>query len=185
MSVYVTLPTFKDYCRNQLPTADDVHLQSALDAAEESINEMCQRTFIVAGAATARSFGIPINESLSIADATTVTSVTVGGTALDPTTYRLEPIGAVGQSDNTGLVTPYTGITNLAYYWPPTVLGVVVVTATWGWLATPPKVIEATKILARNIAEKREDRLLSNLNAEDDVAQMLARLRRREVWGIA
>jgi hypothetical protein len=157
VSVYVSLAQFKDYCRadSSIGGADDATLQAALDAAEESVNSYCQRTFAVASVTpSARSyspytFGSSV---LFIHDCTTITSVTEWGQTVTTDQYIAEPYAP----SLTGMQKPFDRLTRYRTWWTwdygkPQ----IIVTATWGWAATPSKVIEATKILAKDIYSQR------------------------------
>lgn len=156
MSRYVALNEFQDYGRNDLAGSDDLLLQSALDAAEEMINEYCQRSFTVAAApATARQYTPtgPWEQVLRIHDCTTITSVVENGATVDASGYTLEPLNALGWS---GQAKPYQQLRRYTGGWAwdfgkPT----VTVTATWGWVATPDAVKTATLIIAKDIAQQR------------------------------
>lgn len=153
---YVTLPDFRAYLRNEMAGVDDVDLQEALDSASEAINDHCARSFTVAGAASARLYVPSDEEVLFIDDATTVTAVSVNGVALASTEYQKEPLNGIlnGQS------VPYTRLVRLGgYEWEPDIVderkAIISVTATWGWSAVPSRVLTACKILAKEIAEAR------------------------------
>lgn len=154
MSVYVTVDQFKDYARNEIVSSDNDVLQSALDAAEEAINGMCQRSFAVAGASSARSYS-PVAWGtlvLPIHDCTTISSVVEYGSTLPTANWVAEPYTVSWA----GSQKPYTQIRRYMTPWlydygKPQ----IVVTATWGWAQTPKRVVEATKILAKDIYEQR------------------------------
>lgn len=194
MSSYVTLAEFASYTRDQVAGVDDVVMQAALDSAEELINDFCQRSFTVAGAASARSYS-PSNvrsDFLRIHDCTTVTSVTEWGTTLAAAVYQTEPIISVDWSGRNG---PIEQLRRYATYWAwdygfPR----IVVTATWGWAATPNAVKEATRIIAKDILQQRNNnsgvagfgeygaiRVRMNPIAID----LLKPLQRQEAFGIA
>jgi len=154
VSVYVSLAQFKDYTRNELQAVDDATLQAALDAAEEAVNAYCQRNFAVAGAASARSYS-PYTfgtSTLFIHDCTSISSVTEWGQTVTTDQYIAEPYAP----SLTGVQKPYDRLTRYRTWWTwdygkPQ----IVVTATWGWAATPARVVEATKILAKDIFLQR------------------------------
>ena len=155
MSSYVLLDEFSDYVRDQIAGTDDTVKQSALDAAESMVNEFCQRTFVVAGASSSRSY-TPTSEYcdvLRIHDATTVTAVVVNGAAT--TNYQTEPLNLLSWS---GEARPIEQLrtTGGYWYWNRDQL-TVTVTGTFGWAATPKSVDEATKIIAKDILQQRNN----------------------------
>jgi len=156
MTAYVTLSEFKSYLRNELSAVDDIDLTEALTSASDAIGDYCGRTFTAAGtAATARVYVPTWDTELYIDDATTVTAVSVSGTALAATAFQKEPLNALVN----GQASPYTKLVRLGgEMWSGNAYddeAVVSVTATWGWPAVPSRVVSATKILAKEIAETR------------------------------
>ena len=154
---YVSLFDFKSYIRNELDSTDDTMLQAGLNAAEASINEMCGRSFDVAGGASVRVF-VPESQSLVVIDdATTVTLVQENGATIDASGYQLEPLNGRRPS---GKVVPYDQIRRIygTWYQDTDRRATISVTGTWGWAATPAEVIEATKILAKDILHQRDNR---------------------------
>lgn len=154
---YISLADFKLYVRNELGSTDDVMLQAGLNAAEAAINEMCGRSFDVAGAASVRVF-VPESEQLVIIDdATTVTLVQENDATVDASGYQLEPLNGRRRS---GKVVPYDQIRRIygTWYQDPERRASLSITGTWGWAATPAEVIEATKILAKDILHQRDNR---------------------------
>jgi hypothetical protein len=194
MSSYVSLAEFNEYVSDEFGSTESPLRQSALDAAERAVNEFCQRSFAVVAAdatPTARLF-VPSGTSiLRIHDARAVTAVAVSGDTLAASTYQLEPV-TVSWS---GLAQPYEQIRLLNWYFPVIVPGeaTVSVTARWGWAAVPGEVVEATKILAKDILQQR--RTMGNLVAAGDfggvvrintyVRQLLNPVRRVEAFGFA
>ena len=150
---YVTLEEFKLHIRNELGGVDDVELQEALDSADEAINDYCGRTFTVASSGT-RVFVPSGSPVLYIDDCTTVTSVTVDGAVLGASSYQKEPLN--GRSFS-GQTVPYTRLVHLSDYWSVITEGeaTISIVATRGWAATPSRVTSAARILAKEIAETR------------------------------
>ena len=160
MTAYVTLATFKSYIENKRTgTANDDRLQAALDAAHRGIDDFLGRTMSVAGSASARSYAPDGDELLTIHDCTTITSVTENGLTLTANVdYQAEPLNGITE---TGATWPYWQLRRLnGYGWytnPPTYGAVTVsVNAAWGWAAIPYPVVEACKMLAKDIAAARE-----------------------------
>ena len=189
MTAYVTLPEFKAYLRNELAAADDVDLLEALNSASEAIDGYCGRSFVVASGSSARVYVPTETTALFIDDCTAVSSVVVDGTTLSSSDYQKEPLNGIvnGQS------VPYTRLRRVGSLWYVTFPGqaTVSVTGTWGWSATPSRVLTACKILAKEIAETRNQ--VGGYVALGDMAaraithpkyrQMLDRLRRMDRVG--
>ena len=192
MPNFVTQPAFDEYVGDQQGAGNVANRASALLAAERAVSEYIGRTPSVAGdTATARLY-VPSGDSiLRIHDCTEVTSIAVSGTTLTASTYQLEPYAVSW----TGLATPYEQVRLLLDYWRIITPGeaTVTVTAKWGWSAVPAEVVEATKIIGKDILAQRHT--VGNIAAVGDfggtvrintyVRQLLAPLRRVEAFGIA
>lgn len=149
---YVTLAEFKVHLRNELGSVDDDELQECLDSADEAINDYCGRVFTVAASAT-RVY-VPSNTPiLYVDDLTAVTSVTVDGSVLTSTSYQLEPLNGIVN----GQARPYTRLVHLTDSWFESTPGkaTISIVATFGWAATPNRVSTTAKLLAKEIAEVR------------------------------
>lgn len=187
---YVTLEELKVHLRNELGSVDDDELQGCLDSASSSIDAYCGRTFGVAASAT-RIYVPSGLSSLYIDDCTAVTSVTVDGTALASTDYQKEPLNAT--ADNR----PFTRLVRLGTVWPCPYDGeaTISIVATFGWAATPAGVKAACRILAKEIAETRNQvggyttiapDLMARALSHPKYRQLLDPLRRMDrVGGIA
>jgi hypothetical protein len=190
---YVLLDDFKEYIRDQV-SVDDAISQAALSAAEVMVNDFCQRDFTVASSSSARSYtpGAFGSQILRIHDCTAITSVVENGTTLSASAYQSEPLNQVSWS---GLARPIEQLRRVGSYWFHYDSRLtVVVTATWGWTATPSPVVESTKIIAKDILQQRNNnsgvagfgefgavRVRMNPIALD----LLAPLRRAEAFGLA
>lgn len=194
MASYVSLEEFKVHLRNELGGVDNDELQEALDSATEAINDHCGRTFTAAGSASARVYVPTLTPTLFIDDATTVTAVTVDGSALASTDYQKEPLNGLIN----GQTVPYTRLVRLGgYRWDSTTdnaKAVISVTATWGWSATPSRVVTACRILAKEIAETRNQAggyvdlgdVAARAISHPKYGQMLMRLQRMDrTMGVA
>lgn len=188
---YVTADEFDDYISDEFAATEAAIRLGALNAAERSVNEYCQRSFAVAGSATARLYVPSGVATLRIHDCTTVTAVTESGDAVASTDYQTEPVTASWS----GLTKPYQQLRRLGSVWSQlddVGEASVSVTATWGWAAVPDEVVEVTKILGKDILQQR--RTSGNLIAVGDfggsvrmntyVKQLLNPLRRVEAFGI-
>lgn len=192
MPNYVTQAAFDAYISDEMGTTDAAIREGALAAAERAVSEYCARSFAVAGAsATARLYAPSGTSVLRIHDCTEVTSIAVSGSTLTSTTYQLEPY-SVSWS---GLTEPYQQARRLNDLWWILTEGeaTITVTAKWGWAAVPGEVVEATKIIGKDILQQRHT--VGNIAAVGDfggsvrlntyVRQLLNPLRRAEAFGIA
>ncbi len=130
---------------------------AAILAAEQGLDNACQRQIIVASASSALSFrpeGWP-SKTLWIRDCTAVASVVeYGATLTADVDYVLEPIAAEQWS---GEARPYDRITKVNGAWTyDGPIPRVVVTATWGWAAIPPGAVEACKVAAKAFLDGRD-----------------------------
>jgi hypothetical protein len=91
---------------------------------------------------------------LRIHDCTTVTAVTESGANVGTSDYQAEPVTVSWA----GLSEPFT---QLRRYWTcwryDEGFARISVTGTWGWTATPSAVVEATKIIAKDIIQQRNN----------------------------
>lgn len=193
---YVSVSTFKDYARVETQTADDTEIEAALNAAEQQLDIACQRRFQVAAApATARLYAPQTSTVLRIHDATTITAVVNNGTTVSSGDYQLEPVNGLTWA---GESVPYQQIRLLGTgqwdfgNWDGK--ATISVTATWGWAAIPAPIVEACKVLAKDILGNRDVRF--GLVAVTEAAGISARTnpivrsavdqyRRVEAMGIA
>lgn len=192
----VQLADFKKYVSvtRTADGADDILLQSALDSAEDAVNQLCQRKFVVAGtSATTRSYVPPRGEVLRIHDATTIVSVTVDGVAVDAADRQAEP---VNQLAGDGSYRPYEQV-RLFDGWPcpyPSRKATIAVEATWGWETIPSRIYDAIRILAKDLVSNRElsfglvatDQAIARARENPQVLALLNGLRRAEaLFGIS
>jgi hypothetical protein len=154
------------------PTDPDklADLEWAMEAASEAIQSYCGRAFLSETPASARYFDSEDSRRLDIDDCTAVTEIAVdtGGTgtftALAATEYQLLPPG--GRSRTLGVV-PYQAVMRIGGLWPhrnryPLTftashrVGLVRVTALWGWTAVPHPVKRATAIFTQDLLRDKE-----------------------------
>lgn len=159
MPRYLEVEDWKQWSRNDLPTVDNTLIEDAILASEQSLDDACDRRFILAVApATARLF-VPFagNSIVFIDDCTSVTAVSDDGTAVVSTDYQLEPVGGRARS---GMTVPYTRIRRLDGGWWNVNQGkaTVSVTAVWGWAAIPYRIREACKVLTKAHIDGRDIR---------------------------
>lgn len=196
MPRYLTVEQVKSYARSEIATDDDEWIAAAIDAAEMTLDRECARRFAVAGAASAQRYAPTSPELLTIRDCTTVTSITVGGSAVSPVDYQLEPIDGL---NSFGESVPYTSVRLLTGSWLSGSLNsreaTVTVTATWGWSAIPARIEQAALIIARDIIANRDEVKLGLVGFSDVggvtartnpiVRETINHYRRVEAWGLA
>ena len=156
MPTYTTVDDFTVYIRDQGVT-DTTLISAALDTAEEMVNDFCQQSFYVASTAATRSYTPPRAglDVLRIHACTTVTAVTEWGSTLASTVYQTEPANQVSWS---GMTVPITQLRRYATTWAyDNGVPRITVTGTWGWAATPKSVVEATKIIAKDVLQQRNN----------------------------
>jgi len=183
-----THPTAEDvaaYARNERPTEDSAFIEEARLAAIQTICDGCQRYFAVASdTASARTFAPSGTDWLYIGDCTEVTTVVEDGTTLTVSTdYQLEPVTATNFA---GLAVPYNSLRRLDRCWyTDGPRGTVVVTAKWGFASVPSRIVEAVKILTRDIVDNRDvdPALLATTNPV--VRAAIEDYRGPMSWGIA
>ena len=196
MPRYLTVEQVKSYARSEIATDDDEWIAAAIDAAEMTLDRECARRFAVAGAASAQRCAPTSPELLTIRDCTTVTSIIVGGSAVSPVDYQLEPIDGL---NSFGESVPYTSVRLLTGSWLSGSLNsreaTVTVTATWGWSAIPARIEQAALIIAKEIIVNRDEVKLGLVGFSDVggvtartnpiVRETIAHYRRVEAWGLA
>lgn len=200
MATFPSVEDIKSFQRNEKPTEDDQFYGDALDAAVQTMNDECQRQFVVAPAAdhpdlyTARTFvPNPRSDVLYVGDFIDATTVVENGTTLTVSSaHQFEPVARVNAA---GVEVPYNTIRRFGVPWytyGPR--GTVVVTAAWGWATIPTRVVEAVKIITKDVIENRD--VVLGLVAVTEAAGIVARTnpvvastirtyRGIESWGIA
>ncbi|HEX7277784.1 MAG TPA: head-tail connector protein [Acidimicrobiales bacterium] len=171
-------------------TDDDTPLQLALDAASSAIDAHCNRTFVAAGSATARTFSADDRCRVTVDDIYTTTGLVVsnGNVALPAAVayvsdgYELGPVNAAAKGR------PWTFLRHTAGAFS-NITNAIVVTAKWGYAATVPVAVEqacmlqASRIFSRRLSPfgiagspdlGSEVRLLARVDA--DVAVLLRSL---------
>ena len=189
-----TLDDIKEFVRSSLTGVEDAIITNSTDAAIRLVEEQCQRKFTVASTSTARVFRPDVGtDVLRIHDCTSVTSVVENGTTLTVSTdYQLEPFNGLSWSGHT---VPYEQIRRLdACWYTDGPRATVTITAAWGWLEIPAPVVEAMKVLAKDIADHRDVKFgLAGFTEYGGVrtrqaaiiTDLTANFRRVESWGIA
>lgn len=182
MSVYVQLAELKDMLRIN-DGVDDALLGSHIEAASDTVNEICRRTFNLDAEPTPRVYW-PTNlhnvhvDDIGSTDGLVVKVGTEGVIDDVITTVYTEPVNALVRGR------PITKIRSIDGDFIPDLQPSIEVTARWGWPVVPEPVRSATAILAGRLF-KRADSLLGvagfgdlgaiTLRAVDpDVQRMLA-----------
>lgn len=183
---YATLAQARQYL--QVPdteTADDAWLTDLIESASRAVDTFCNRQF--GWAAATRTYpstdAVPLDAGwlLTTADITELVgaTVTVGGLALDESAYAGWPRNNYLEGK------PFTGLLLSAAPYAD-----VSIATTWGWLAIPAQVTEATLLqvarwhvrrqspygTAGSPSDNTELRLLARL--DPDVSTVLAGLSR-------
>ena len=142
-------------------TSEDAYIEDAIDAAEDEINEYCDRTFVADGSATARVYQPSTNVLVYTDDFYTTTSLVVKQDDSNDGTYGTtltitEDFIVVGNS------APFNCIRSVSSPFPrytsnrPTVQ----VTAKWGYkTAVPAAVAQAALILSARLFQRRSSPL--------------------------
>lgn len=189
---YLSLDEFTGYVGSEL-AADRTSLQAALLAAEQAINDHCGRNFnTTATSATARSY-LPCGDVVVTHDIGDTTGLIISnfGSTVASGTYQLEP----NPVSWAGVTQPYYRIRllNGAYWTQSGGQATVTVTAKWGWPAVPAQVVEATAILAKDLAHLRQNRFgvagfgeygVIRVRDNPHVVMLLSRLRHPMAVGI-
>jgi hypothetical protein len=159
---YVTVAVLKDYCRNEIPTADDAVYDAAIQAAEMILDNACARKFIVADAvvSSARSYIPSGGNLLLIDDAVQIVSITDNGATLTAgTDYQAEPLNNLSDAGET---VPYYILRRIGYqynhwynWYGIAGSATISVTARWGWAAIPAMIVESCKIIAKDVMMNR------------------------------
>ena len=142
-------------------TSEDAYIEDAIDAAEDEINNFCDRTFVADGSATARVYQPSTNVLVYTDDFYTTTSLVVKRDDSNDGTYGTtltitEDFIVVGNS------APFNCIRSVSSPFPrytsnrPTVQ----VTAKWGYkTAVPAAVAQAALILSARLFQRRSSPL--------------------------
>jgi hypothetical protein len=156
----LTLTEFTNYVGSEI-VANQSDLDVSLSAATYAVQHHLHRTVAVAGAsATARVFAPTCTARLWVDDISTTSGLVISdnGATVASTDYQLEPLNGL---DYTGATVPYTTIRRLSSPWylgPYPNAATVTVTAKWGWAAIPDDIVEATRVLAKDLAGLRDTR---------------------------
>ena len=155
MGSYVALSELKS-ALGITSSTDDAFLNLAIDAAEQSINDLCGRKFTADGSASARTYRaqpyICVTDDISTLTGLVVKTDTANDRVFDTTwsssDYQVEPLNNLvkGRSvNNLRAVGDYT----FPVYGDG--LASVEVTAKWGWPAVPDPIEQATLMMASRL----------------------------------
>jgi hypothetical protein len=137
------------------------------------VDDICHRTFSLAGTASARTFYPDSGLLCTVDDIGSTSGLVVkvdedltGTFETTVTTYTSQPDNALAKGR------PITRLVAYDVYWPQDLRPTVEVTAKWGWPAVPEPVKSATAIMAGRLY-KRADSLLGVAGFGDLGAIML------------
>ena len=194
---YVDQTELSEYLRSTI-TADEVEIELASLAAENTVNSYCHRTFAVPSEATTRTFVATDYFALDVPDIANTTGLVIvdDGSTVAAADYQLEiSPGTPGPIGIDGRARPYILIRRISGSWDVNGDGeaTVSITARWGWPTIPPEVELATKLLARDFLLARDTSFgivqvgdfSRRIAANGVVETLLAPLRRAESFGIA
>jgi len=192
MPRYLTVAQVKAYHRNEIATADDTFIEAACDTAESFMDTSCRRRFVVATSSTARVFVPNTHECVRIHDCTSITTVSNNGTTVAPADYQLEPLNGLTWAGETR---PFDQIRLRSGVWYiDDGEATVTVTAAWGWVAIPARIVQAALIVAKEVITNRDEVKLGLVGFSDVggvtartnpiVRDAIAHYRRTEAMGI-
>ncbi len=197
MARYATLDELKGWL-DVAGIAQDANLGLALAAAEDAIDQWCNRRFDLAAAATAR-YCTATPGHVDVDDIGSATGLVVesdsGTDGVYETTWVLEALTGYGYSlepvnaDARGR--PWTRLVAVSSTFPTRRRGVRV-TAKWGWPAVPADIKAATLVKAGRIWKRKDtpfgifgtaDTGFTRLGGDDqDVKTLIAPYRRLVLW---
>jgi hypothetical protein len=195
---YVELDDLEAVFLRSTITADTPEIEAALFAAEAMVDHYCGRTFIVPTAASTRRF-TPVSQGLVKVDdiaGTTDLVIVDNGATLASSMYQLETSpGRSTQVGADGVIRPWCYIRRISSAWfvPHTGESTLVITARYGWPAVPAAVVQATKLLTKDLVEARDTRFgvaqlgefSRRITENAMVSQLLQPYRAAESWGVA
>jgi hypothetical protein len=142
-------------------TSEDDYIEDAIDAAEDEINNFCDRTFVADGSATARVYKPSTNVLVYTDDFYTTTSLVVKQDDSNDGTYGTT-LTITSDFIVVGNAAPFNCIRSVSSPFPrytsdrPTVQ----VTAKWGYkTAVPSAVAQAALILSARLFQRRSSPL--------------------------
>ena len=142
-------------------TSEDAYIEDAIDAAEDEINNFCDRTFVADGSATARVYQPSTNVLVYTDDFYTTTSLVVKQDDSNDGTYGTT-LTITSDFIVVGNAAPFNCIRSVSSPFPrytsnrPTVQ----VTAKWGYkTAVPSAVAQAALILSARLFQRRSSPL--------------------------
>lgn len=157
MTDYITSANFKTRHGITVNT-HDARIAAHATAASLEVDSFCGRHFGPGTPATERYFSAHSDMSVTVDDCYTITSVDldmdddgVYETNLPSTAYVTLPLNGVGSNLQTGWPVSALAIVDRSSYFPRCVRPGVKVSATFGWVAVPADVVEATYLLAHRL----------------------------------
>jgi hypothetical protein len=157
----VSFTQYQDYIRNEGSGIEVATLQSFLDASIEGFANATGRYLTLVDDDTQDSTWLiaadPCSNILRIPDCTSITSITENGTVVAASAYQAEP---VNQKSLSGEFRPYEQIRKLRSYWYTDYgRAAILLTGKLGWSAFPAGMVEAIKILGKELCNNQDVRL--------------------------
>jgi hypothetical protein len=157
---YITLPELKG--RLGIGDAvDDVTLSSAIKAASRGVDHFCRRQFNKTTTASARTYHPSHSRLAMVHDFHTTTDLVVAtgddgafDTTWSATDFQLEPLDGIVDGVEGFPFWKVRAVENQLF--PMARRATVQITAQWGWDAVPSPVVEATFIVAQDIARLKD-----------------------------
>lgn len=197
MTEIVTLAQFKEYVRDEANGVNDSLLQSYLTASIQGFGFLTQRVMVLVDVSSTASDWLlaadPCSSVLAIPDCATLVSITENGALVAATSYQAEPVNQ--RHPYTMEYRPYDSVRRLRSYWYSD-YGRAAITANgkWGSTSFPNYVVEAIKVLGKEICNNQDVRLgivalsdaaISGARTNSVVKAAVANYRRVESFGLA
>ena len=165
----LTVEDLKAYLRIEISTDEDDDLQGVINSAEDLLEDICGRKWVVASGSSVRYYSPRAlhQDFIRIHDAVSVTSVTNDGEtvpvwATSTGGYQLEPVNSM---DWTGETRPYETIRYIGSHWKfDNFRATVAVSASWGWASIPPQIERAAYVLCKDIWTYRDQQDAAGLD---------------------
>ncbi len=148
---YITTAQLRAFVRDMIVENDD-EIAAAVLTACRAVNTHCGRAFDVPTEVTSRSWisdGSGLQELDDIATPADV-AVTVDGSAVSG--WSLESVPGIVDQYAYGLVRPLRWVRSL----PADRGATITVAARWGWPAVPTEVVQAAKLLGKDVLQGRD-----------------------------
>lgn len=175
---HVTVENFKAWSRIKT-WEDDYEAESAIIAAEQSLDDALGRRIVLAGSTPVTRVYVPTDDTVTlIDDFASISAITNGGATI--TSYQLEPLNGLSAG---GESVPYDCVRLTAGSWYRNgQQATVSITGIPGWPALPAGLPEVVKVLAKAVLDGRNVRLgIAEITADGAVTERDAMLVRNFV----